>query len=86
MAANRARMKREVLRREMIATFNLLVDAVALEKHFDCAYARQPSDDALQQWKLCRRTVTQVGQDYARALSRYRMAVRVNFASRRSGA
>ena len=78
--SNRSRIRREILNRDLIATFNLLVDAVALEKQCGSMYARRPDKDSLRQWNLCRRTVERLGKEYSDSVGRYRQAVKDNLA------
>lgn len=80
--SNRTRVKREGLRRDMIATFQLLTDAVALGRHCGYLYARRPEDELLKQWVLCHRTAGQLGKDYAAAVARYRRTIRDSVTSR----
>ena len=75
-------IKREGWRRSMIATGNLLVDALALDRHFAHRYSRRPTDDTLRELKKCRRTVAHLVHDYTVSVARYRRAVKASFASR----
>ena len=75
-------MRREALRRDMAATFNLLADALKLEMHLGNAYSRRQTEEGLKQWRLCSRTLSHLGRDYAAAVARYRQAVRANFGGR----
>ena len=77
--SNRNRIQREILTRDLVAIFNLLADAVALEQHCELAYSRRPAQETLQQWNLCRRTVGSLGRDYAHSVARYRKVVNEGF-------
>jgi len=77
--SNQHRIQREALNRDLIATFNLIADAVALERHCGSVYARRPCKETLRQWNLCRRTVERLGKDYAHSMARYRNVVRDSF-------
>lgn len=79
MNVNRIRKKREVLRTQLCATGNLLMDALALDQHLARRYSRNPSEELLRQLKLCRRTVGYLVGDYTIAVARYRAAVKASF-------
>lgn len=76
---NRTRLKRETLHQNMTSTFNLLTDTLTLERHLALTYSRTQAEDTLRQWRLCRRTLRHLGEDYAIAVARYRRAVRASF-------
>lgn len=80
--SNRDRIQHETLRRNLISTFNLFADSVALERHRGWAYARRPAEETLRQWNFCRRTVERLGKDYASSVAQYRKAVRDSFTPR----
>ena len=82
MKSKRARQKREALRQQLLATGNLLMDALALDRDFARRYAQRPTEDVIRQFKMCRRTVGHLVRDYAVSVARYRRAVKATFAPR----
>lgn len=82
MRMDRRNRQREIWRREMLATGNLLLDALELERYLKVRYLRKPEDDLLAQWEHCRRTVNRLAKDYAVAIGRYRTGIRSRFAVR----
>lgn len=82
MRMDRRNRQREIWRREMLATGNLLLDALELERYLKVRYLRKPADDLLAQWKRCRRTVNRLARDYAVAIAQYRTGIRSRFAAR----
>jgi len=79
MRSNLDRIEQDMLRREMAATGNLLVDALALHRHFTLRYAHRPARGALVELQECRM------RDYLVSMARYRKAVKRSFAQRLSG-
>ncbi len=82
MRMDRRNGQREIWRVEMLATGNLLLDALELERYLKMRYLRRPEDQLLARWKACLRTVKQLAQDYAIAVARYRTGIRSRFAAR----
>lgn len=82
MRMDRRNRQREIWRVEMLATGNLLLDALELERYLKVRYLRKPEDDLLAQWEHCRRTVNRLAKDYAVAIGRYRTGIRSRFAVR----
>ena len=82
MRMDRRNRQREVWRVEMLATGNLLLDALELERYLKVRYLRKPADELFAQWKACRRAVNRLAKDYALAIARYRLAIRSRFAAR----
>lgn len=82
MRMDRRNRQREIWRVEMLATGNLLLDALELERYLKVRYLRKPADDLLAQWKRCRRTVNRLARDYAVAIARYRTGIRNRFTAR----
>lgn len=78
----RARDRQETSRDGSGAIGNLLLDALALERYLARRYCRQPEDELLESWRLCRRTVNHLVKDYTDAVARYRRVVRGRFADR----
>ena len=85
MRSNLDRIERDILRRELAATGNLLVDALALHRHFLLRYARQSAPEALVELQECRRIMAHLVRDYLVSMARYRKAVKRSFAQRLSG-
>jgi len=85
MRSNLDRIERDILRRELGATGNLLVDALALNRHFTLRYARRPARAALVELQECRRIMAHLVRDYIVSLARYRKAVKGSFAQQLSG-
>lgn len=79
MLRSRKRIRREASRRDMVGIFNLLVDAMSLERHLATAYSRRQTAETLRQWRLCGRTLSHLGKDYAAAVARYRQSVKARF-------
>jgi hypothetical protein len=85
MRSNLDRIERDILRRELAATGNLLVDALALHRHFTLRYARRPAREALVELQECRRIMAHLVRDYIVSMARYRKAVKRSFAQPLSG-
>lgn len=76
MKANRARIKREALQRDLLFTSSLLMDALALEQYCARRYRRRPEDEILRELSTCRRILKPLVHDYARLVAQYRKAVK----------
>ena len=76
MKANRGRIKREALQRDLLFTSSLLMDALALEKYCTRRYRRHPREEILQELSTCRQIVKPLVHDYARLVAQYRRAVK----------
>jgi hypothetical protein len=85
MRSNLDRIERDIMRRELAATGNLLVDALALHRHFTLRYMRRPAREALVELQECRRIMAHLVRDYIGSVARYRKAVKRSFARRLSG-
>ena len=79
MVSNRARRRREFWCKEVKVIGNLLQDAITLERHFHAAYSRQAGQKPTLQWRVSRRAVASLVQDYAAAVARYRRSIRASF-------
>lgn len=85
MRSNLDRIERDMMRKELAATGNLLVDALALHRHFTLRYARRPAREALVELQECRRIMPHLVHDYIASVARYRKAVKRSVARRLSG-
>lgn len=82
MKANRAKIKREALRRELLFTSGLLMDALALQQDCERRYRRHPKEEILQELRTCRQVVKPLLSDYSRLVAQYRRAVKASFSLR----
>lgn len=78
MKSNRARIKREALRRELLFTGGLLVDTLALQQSCERRYRRHPREDILRELKACHQVMKPLVTDYARLIAQYRGAVKAS--------
>jgi len=65
----------ETFREEMIAVGERLIDLQQVETELSKCYAEQPGTKLLEQWRVARRTVEGVAEEYVRAIRRYNEAV-----------
>jgi hypothetical protein len=82
MHTDRSKTRTEALRRDMVATGNLVMDVLTLEEHFARAYSRRPTSERFNDWKRAGQAFEQLAREYVRTVARYRRALRRNFLRR----
>lgn len=66
----------DVLRKEMIAAGDRLLNALQLENEFTCLYSDYPRVEVLEQWQKARRLAERTAEDYHRSATCFFAAVR----------